>query len=175
MLRFRTRQVCTSVAGVAAPLPACHSRHHVHTRYRPQQSMAAPLVSMRQAKITQNMRSEALSLDHAALSNGNGTAQKQRPLKVLIAGAGIGGLVLAVALLKRGCDVSVYERDMTAIRGEGKYRGPIQVRELTSLTAQRHRTWHQLSFCMMHTLEHTGQEPSLLQRDVLLLCIECRI
>ena len=50
------------------------------------------------------------------------------PLKVIIAGGGIGGLVLAVGLLKRGFDVTVLERDMTAIRGEGKYRGPIQVR-----------------------------------------------
>lgn len=49
------------------------------------------------------------------------------PLKVIIAGGGIGGLVLAVGLLKRGFDVTVLERDMTAIRGEGKYRGPIQI------------------------------------------------
>lgn len=47
--------------------------------------------------------------------------------KILIAGAGIGGLVLAVGLLKRGFDVQVFERNITAIRGEGKYRGPIQV------------------------------------------------
>ena len=46
---------------------------------------------------------------------------------VVIAGAGIGGLVLAVSLLKRGFSVKVLERDLTAIRGEGKYRGPIQV------------------------------------------------
>lgn len=49
------------------------------------------------------------------------------PMKVVIAGAGIGGLVLAVGLLKQGFDVVVLERDLTAIRGEGKYRGPIQV------------------------------------------------
>jgi ribosomal protein S11 len=55
-------------------------------------------------------------------------ARQARALKVLIAGAGIGGLVLAVALIKKGVDVMVFERDMTAIRGEGKYRGPIQVR-----------------------------------------------
>ena len=48
--------------------------------------------------------------------------------RVLIAGGGIGGLVLAVGLLKKGFDVQVLERDLTAIRGEGKYRGPIQVR-----------------------------------------------
>lgn len=51
-----------------------------------------------------------------------------RSVRVLIAGGGIAGLVLAVALLKKGVDVRVYEQDMTAIRGEGKYRGPIQVR-----------------------------------------------
>ncbi|KAF8060065.1 Zeaxanthin epoxidase [Scenedesmus sp. PABB004] len=66
-----------------------------------------------------------------APANGNGAggaaAQQRAPLRVIVAGAGIGGLVLAVALLKRGVDVKVYERDLTAIRGEGKYRGPIQV------------------------------------------------
>jgi zeaxanthin epoxidase len=48
-------------------------------------------------------------------------------VQVIVAGAGIGGLVLAVALLKQGFEVQVFERDLTAIRGEGKYRGPIQV------------------------------------------------
>lgn len=51
----------------------------------------------------------------------------RRGPKILIAGAGIGGLVLAVGLLKNGFDVQIFERDLTAIRGEGKYRGPIQV------------------------------------------------
>ena len=53
--------------------------------------------------------------------------------RILIAGAGIGGLVLAVALLKRGFRVQVFERDLTAVRGEGKYRGPIQVRAASAL------------------------------------------
>jgi len=43
--------------------------------------------------------------------------------------------VLAVALLKKGVDVTVYERDLTAIRGEGKYRGPIQVSKAVQLHA----------------------------------------
>jgi zeaxanthin epoxidase len=47
--------------------------------------------------------------------------------RVIIAGAGIGGLVLAVGLLNKGFPVQCLERDLTAIRGEGKYRGPIQV------------------------------------------------
>ncbi|BDA47131.1 Zeaxanthin epoxidase, chloroplastic [Coccomyxa sp. Obi] len=47
--------------------------------------------------------------------------------RILIAGAGIGGLVLAVGLLNKGFEVQMFERDLTAIRGEGKYRGPIQI------------------------------------------------
>ena len=39
--------------------------------------------------------------------------------KVIIAGAGIGGLVLAVGLLNKGFPVQLLERDLTAIRGEG--------------------------------------------------------
>lgn len=76
-------------------------------------------------KALQSQRLAAVVADKAGSST---TAPEQRPLKVLIAGAGIGGLVLAVALIKKGIDVVVFERDLTAIRGEGKYRGPIQVR-----------------------------------------------
>ena len=49
------------------------------------------------------------------------------PASVIVAGGGIGGLVLAIGLLKQNISVKVLERDLTAIRGEGKYRGPIQV------------------------------------------------
>eukprot|EP00245_Coleochaete_scutata_P014239 TRINITY_DN600_c0_g1_i1.p1 TRINITY_DN600_c0_g1~~TRINITY_DN600_c0_g1_i1.p1 ORF type:complete len:696 (-),score=179.34 TRINITY_DN600_c0_g1_i1:284-2371(-) len=51
----------------------------------------------------------------------------KRPLKVLVAGAGIGGLVFALAAKNKGIDVKVFERDLSAIRGEGQYRGPIQL------------------------------------------------
>jgi zeaxanthin epoxidase len=58
-------------------------------------------------------------------------AAAPRPLDVAVAGAGIGGLVLALALLRRSqpgaVRLRIFERDLTAIRGEGKYRGPIQV------------------------------------------------
>eukprot|EP00898_Chlorokybus_atmophyticus_P006791 jgi/Chlat1/7112/Chrsp57S06795 len=51
-----------------------------------------------------------------------------RPLRVLVAGGGIGGLVFALAAKRRGFDVRVYERESEIVRGEGnKYRGPIQV------------------------------------------------
>lgn len=48
--------------------------------------------------------------------------------RVVVAGAGIAGLTLALALLRQGIRVMVLERDLTAVRGEGKLRGPIQVR-----------------------------------------------
>ena len=40
--------------------------------------------------------------------------------------------MLAVGLLKRGFDVQIFEKNITAIRGEGKYRGPIQVTSIQS-------------------------------------------
>ncbi|XP_017245167.1 zeaxanthin epoxidase, chloroplastic [Daucus carota subsp. sativus] len=50
-----------------------------------------------------------------------------RKLRILIAGGGIGGLVLALGAKKRGFDVKVFEKDLSAVRGEGLYRGPIQL------------------------------------------------
>ena len=51
----------------------------------------------------------------------------QKKLKVLVAGGGIGGLVFALAAKKKGFEVMVFERDLSAVRGEGQYRGPIQI------------------------------------------------
>ncbi|XP_059293645.1 zeaxanthin epoxidase, chloroplastic [Lycium ferocissimum] len=51
----------------------------------------------------------------------------EKKLKVLVAGGGIGGLVFALAAKKKGFEVLVFERDLSAIRGEGQYRGPIQI------------------------------------------------
>ncbi|KAL6981616.1 zeaxanthin epoxidase [Sarracenia purpurea var. burkii] len=51
----------------------------------------------------------------------------KRRLRVLIAGGGVGGLVFALAAKKRGYDVKVFEKDLSAVRGEGQHRGPIQL------------------------------------------------
>ncbi|KAK7251049.1 hypothetical protein RIF29_33918 [Crotalaria pallida] len=56
----------------------------------------------------------------------SGTPQKKK-LRILVAGGGIGGLVFALAAKRKGFEVVVFERDMSAIRGEGQYRGPIQI------------------------------------------------
>lgn len=51
----------------------------------------------------------------------------KKRLRILIAGGGVGGLVLALAAKNRGHDVKVFERDLSAVRGEGRHRGPIQL------------------------------------------------
>ncbi|KAE9620923.1 putative zeaxanthin epoxidase [Lupinus albus] len=53
--------------------------------------------------------------------------EEKKKLKVLIAGGGIGGLVLALAAKKRGYEVKVFEKDLSAVRGEGRDRGAIQL------------------------------------------------
>ncbi|XAR63404.1 Zeaxanthin epoxidase [Bertholletia excelsa] len=57
----------------------------------------------------------------------DGERDGKKKLKIMIAGGGIGGLVLALAAKKRGYDVKVFEKDLSAVRGEGQYRGPIQL------------------------------------------------
>ncbi len=61
------------------------------------------------------------------VTGGKSDSGNNRPLRLLIAGGGIGGLVLALAAKNKGIDVKVFERDASAIRGEGQYRGPIQI------------------------------------------------
>lgn len=56
-----------------------------------------------------------------------GLNEPQRNMTILIAGGGIGGLVLALTAKKKGFKVIVFEKDLSAIRGEGQYRGPIQI------------------------------------------------
>lgn len=49
-------------------------------------------------------------------------ARKGRPLKVAIAGGGVGGLTAALCMLKKGFDVTVYEKTAAFAR----FGGPIQ-------------------------------------------------
>lgn len=61
------------------------------------------------------------------ISDSEGEKHGKVKLRVLIAGGGIGGLVLALAAKQRGYDVKVFEKDLSAVRGEGMHRGPIQL------------------------------------------------
>ncbi|KAK8448910.1 hypothetical protein SEVIR_7G124450v4 [Setaria viridis] len=56
-----------------------------------------------------------------------GKEEEKRKPRVLVAGGGIGGLVFALAAQRKGYEVTVFERDLSAVRGEGQYRGPIQI------------------------------------------------
>ncbi|XP_047163712.1 zeaxanthin epoxidase, chloroplastic-like [Vigna umbellata] len=60
-------------------------------------------------------------------SQGGSGAPSKEQLRVLVAGGGIGGLVFALAAKRKGFDVVVFEKDLSAVRGEGQYRGPIQI------------------------------------------------
>ncbi|XP_058765997.1 zeaxanthin epoxidase, chloroplastic-like [Vicia villosa] len=55
------------------------------------------------------------------------TQGEKKNLRVLVAGGGIGGLVFALAAKRKGFEVVVFEKDLSAVRGEGQYRGPIQI------------------------------------------------
>ncbi|GAY52384.1 hypothetical protein CUMW_141380 [Citrus unshiu] len=57
----------------------------------------------------------------------NNSDSENKKLRILVAGGGIGGLVFALAAKRKGFEVLVFEKDMSAIRGEGQYRGPIQI------------------------------------------------
>ncbi|KAH6812320.1 zeaxanthin epoxidase [Perilla frutescens var. frutescens] len=55
------------------------------------------------------------------------TPPPEKKLRILVAGGGIGGLVFALAAKRKGFEVVVFEKDLSAVRGEGQYRGPIQL------------------------------------------------
>ncbi|XP_058089517.1 zeaxanthin epoxidase, chloroplastic [Magnolia sinica] len=63
----------------------------------------------------------------STVTHDGGALPQQRKVRILIAGGGIGGLVFGLAAKRKGFDVMVFERDVSAIRGEGQYRGPIQI------------------------------------------------
>lgn len=69
----------------------------------------------------------AVAEEAAPAAAGGRRPPPRRNLRILVAGGGIGGLVFALAAKNKGFDVLVFERDVSAIRGEGKYRGPIQL------------------------------------------------
>lgn len=74
---------------------------------------------------------EALSFvtksTHTVAEIGVDQTHQKKQLRVLVAGGGIGGLVFALAAKRKGFEVLVFEKDLSAIRGEGQYRGPIQI------------------------------------------------
>ncbi|KAF2295251.1 hypothetical protein GH714_032301 [Hevea brasiliensis] len=70
---------------------------------------------------------KAAVTESPTVTESNGKPSDQKKLRILVAGGGIGGLVFALAAKRKGFEVLVFEKDTSAIRGEGQYRGPIQI------------------------------------------------
>lgn len=70
---------------------------------------------------------KATAIESATKEGESGKLEAEKKLKILVAGGGIGGLVFALAAKRKGFQVVVFEKDISAIRGEGQYRGPIQI------------------------------------------------
>ncbi|KAG8082217.1 hypothetical protein GUJ93_ZPchr0014g47203 [Zizania palustris] len=104
----------------------CHEEsQHPHALWAPQCCGKRERARARVAAAAAMRPTDTAVAQTAAASSG-GAAGTGRP-RVLVAGGGIGGLVLALAARKKGYEVTVFERDMSAVRGEGQYRGPIQI------------------------------------------------
>lgn len=94
------------------PLQRSHSARSALCSRRPSRR------SLRNEAATRHIVCSASAAAPAVEGNRSLEHQTSKP-KVIIAGAGIGGLVLAVGLLNKGFPVQCLERDLTAIRGEG--------------------------------------------------------
>ncbi|XP_007047261.2 PREDICTED: zeaxanthin epoxidase, chloroplastic isoform X2 [Theobroma cacao] len=100
-------------------LPCIHCNYHFRSK------TSNPKKSVLQVKATVAGTQSASKSSEKNEFDGNQLEKKK--LRVLVAGGGIGGLVFALAAKKKGFDVVVFEKDLSAIRGEGQYRGPIQI------------------------------------------------
>ncbi|XP_043693353.1 zeaxanthin epoxidase, chloroplastic-like [Telopea speciosissima] len=73
-----------------------------------------------------SLGSSVIRSEEVGSLNLNKENDRKKP-QILIAGGGIGGLVLALAAKNRGFEVKVFEKELSAVRGEGQHRGPIQL------------------------------------------------
>ncbi|XP_012079233.1 zeaxanthin epoxidase, chloroplastic [Jatropha curcas] len=70
---------------------------------------------------------KAVVTESTSVAQSDEKQPEQRKPRILVAGGGIGGLVFALAAKRKGFEVLVFEKDLSAVRGEGQYRGPIQI------------------------------------------------
>ncbi|MBA0653601.1 hypothetical protein Goklo_020759 [Gossypium klotzschianum] len=101
--------------------PCIHFNYHFRSKANNQKK------GLLQVKATVGAGTQSVSKSSETKDLDGNQLEKKTKLKILIAGGGIGGLVFALAAKKKGFDVVVFEKDLSAIRGEGQYRGPIQV------------------------------------------------
>ncbi|KAB2057962.1 hypothetical protein ES319_A11G203700v1 [Gossypium barbadense] len=103
------------------PSPCIHFNYHFRSKANNQKK------GLLQVKATVGAGTQSVSKSSETKDLDGNQLEKKTKLKILIAGGGIGGLVFALAAKKKGFDVVVFEKDLSAIRGEGQYRGPIQI------------------------------------------------
>nr|ATN39914.1 zeaxanthin epoxidase [Gossypium arboreum] len=101
--------------------PCIHFNYHFRSKANNQKK------GLLQVKATVGAGTQSVSKSSETKDLDGNQLEKKTKLKMLIAGGGIGGLVFALAAKKKGFDVVVFEKDLSAIRGEGQYRGPIQI------------------------------------------------
>ncbi|MBA0702197.1 hypothetical protein Goari_022060, partial [Gossypium aridum] len=101
--------------------PCIHFNYHFRSKANNQKK------GLLQVKATVGAGTQSVSKSSETKDLDGNQLEKKTKLKILIAGGGIGGLVFALAAKKKGFDVVVFEKDLSAIRGEGQYRGPIQI------------------------------------------------
>ncbi|KAG8478337.1 hypothetical protein CXB51_028066 [Gossypium anomalum] len=101
--------------------PCIHFNYHFRSKANNQKK------GLLQVKATVGAGTQSVSKSSETKDLDRNQLEKKTKLKILIAGGGIGGLVFALAAKKKGFDVVVFEKDLSAIRGEGQYRGPIQI------------------------------------------------
>ena len=132
------KRLHSHAAAMATAVPAksgSNSRyHHTHRIAKSLIRCNSNNISSYNGGATTNRReaeegsSAPSGLDSSSSSSSSSTPGKlDPPPRIIIAGGGIGGLVLALAAKNKGMSVRVLERDLSAIRGEGQYRGPIQI------------------------------------------------
>ncbi|KAF7850275.1 hypothetical protein BT93_L5666 [Corymbia citriodora subsp. variegata] len=86
-------------------------------------------MSSQKRRCTQQVRATVVKSagGQANSSDAKRPVAPSKKLRVLVAGGGIGGLVFALAAKRKGFEVVVFEKELSAIRGEGQYRGPILI------------------------------------------------
>lgn len=109
------------------PTTTLHSKTHLpieFLHYKHHQFRSKETGSFKKLGVSSNTKAVLAEAPPQAAEKGG---EKKKNVRVLVAGGGIGGLVFALAAKRKGFEVVVFERDLSAIRGEGQYRGPIQI------------------------------------------------
>ncbi|KAL4367730.1 hypothetical protein GQ457_05G007140 [Hibiscus cannabinus] len=100
---------------------------HCHQNFRSKGRKQSKGLLQVKATVADGTQSVSKTTEKKEFDVNQALQKKKKELRILVAGGGIGGLVFALAAKRKGFDVVVFEKDLSTIRGEGQYRGPIQI------------------------------------------------